>query len=117
MKVDAAYITVTDRDRAEAYWKKVFQSEPVMKNETFSFFDIGGFLLGLFDPSNIDEKISYGNNCVLNLHVDDADLEAKRIGQFSKIVMPPSSVGPYRLFQIEDTEGNIVEFYSQSTAG
>ncbi len=114
MKVDSAYIAVKDRERAERFWEQIFLIGPAMKNETFTFFNIDGFMFGLFDPSNVDEDIAFGNNCVLNLHVEDADFEAERISQFSKIVMPVSSVGPYRLFQIEDTEGNIVEFYSES---
>ena len=112
MKVDSAYISVKDRKRAEAFWKQVFGVEPAMKNDSFTFFDLNGFMFGLFDASNLGEKINYGNNCVLNLHVKDADAEAKRLGEFSKIVMPVTSVGSYRVFQIEDTEGNVVEFYS-----
>ena len=76
-----------------------------------------GFLFGLFDPSAVGEKICYGNNCVLNLRVEDADVEAVRLGEFSKIVMPVNSVGPYRVFQVEDTEGNVVEFYSGTVGG
>ncbi|MCP4428731.1 MAG: VOC family protein [Chloroflexi bacterium] len=117
MKVDSAYISVENRQRAETYWKRVFGTEPVMKNETFIFFDVGGFLFGLFDPSTVDEEVKNGNNCILNLRVEDADAEAVRLGEFSKIVMPVSSVGSIRVFQVEDTEGNVVEFYSESIGG
>lgn len=113
MKIDAAYLSVKDRKRAEAYWSRVFGAPPVMKNETFTFFDVGGFLFGLFDPLSVDEEVRNGNNCVLNIRVADVDAEASRLGAFSKIVMPPRAVGPYRVFQVEDTEGNVVEFYSE----
>ena len=117
MKVDSAYISVKDRKRAEAYWKRVFGIEPAMKSEIFTFFDLSGFLFGLFDSAAVAENINYGNNCVINLHVEDADVEAVRLGEFSKIVMPVNSVGPYRVFQVEDTEGNVVEFYSETVGG
>ncbi len=113
MRVDSAYISVKNRQRAETYWQRVFGTEPVMRNETFTFFDVGGFLFGLFDPSALNEGIQYGNNCVLNIRVEDAAAEEIRLAKFSRIVMPVHSVGPYRIFQVEDTEGNVVEFYSE----
>ncbi len=115
MKLDSAYLSVRNRLRAEKYWKHVFCAEPVMKNKTFTLFDVGGFLFGLFDPSTVDEEIQIGNNCVLDIRVEDADAEVARLGEFSNIVMPLHSVGPYRIFQVEDTEGNVVEFYSESS--
>ncbi len=117
MRVDSAYISVRDRQRAEAYWKRVFSAEPVIRNETFTFFDVGGFLFGLFDPSAVDEEVRMGNNCVLNIHVEDADAEEVRLREFSEIVIPIHSVGRYRVFQVADTEGNVVEFYSESSDG
>lgn len=88
MKVDSAYIAVKDRERAKSYRKRVFGFEPAMENDTFIFFDLDGFLFGLFDPSTVSEKIQNGNNCVLNLRVSDADAEVARLGGFSKVVMP-----------------------------
>lgn len=74
-------------------------------------------MLGLFDPASVKEKVSFGNNCVLNIRVLDADAEIERIKSFSKIVMPATSVGTYRVFQIEDSEGNVVEFYAEEKEG
>ncbi|WP_114416539.1 VOC family protein [Marinospirillum perlucidum] len=116
MKPDAAYIAVQDRDRARSFWMQVFDREPALENDTFIFFDLDGFFFGLFDPAAVDEEVRWGNNCVLNLRVPDADLEASRLSGFARVVMPVSSVGPYRVFQIEDTEGNVVEFYSQTAS-
>jgi len=112
MKIDSAYVAVSDRKRAEAFWRKVFQLEPSMPNDSFIFFDIDGFLFGLFDPTATSESIQTGNNCVVCLHVKDADAECLRLEVFANITMPIHSVGPYRVFQIEDSEGNVVEFYS-----
>ena len=56
MKVDSAYISVKNRERAEAYWQQVLCVEPSIKNDTFTFFDINGFLFGLFDASTVSEK-------------------------------------------------------------
>jgi len=112
MKIDSAYIAVSDRKRAEAFWQKVFQLKSSMSNDSFTFFDIDGFLFGLFDPTGTSEKVQKGNNCVVCLHVKDADAESLRLEAFADITMPIHSVGLYRVFQIEDSEGNVVEFYS-----
>jgi predicted enzyme related to lactoylglutathione lyase len=117
MKIDSAYVAVSDRKRAEAFWGKVFQLEPCMSNGSFTFFDVDGFLFGLFDPAATSESIQTGNHCVVCIHVKDADVECSRLEAFASIAMPIHSVGPYRVFQIEDSERNVVEFYSGAEHG
>ncbi len=112
MKIDSAYLAVIDRKRAESFWTEALQQQPSLSNDSFTFFDIDGFLFGLFDPASVSEQIHMGNNCILNIRVKNADKEFQRLKKISRIAMPLNSVGIYRVFQIEDSEGNIVEFYS-----
>lgn len=114
MKVDSCYLAVRDRVRAEAFWKRVFDREPARENENFTFFDIDGFLFGLFDPASLDEGVRFGNNSVVCIRVDDADAEHARLSEFAEVVLPLHSIRTYRVFQIADPEGNVVEFYSET---
>ncbi len=117
MRLDALYVVVRDMVSARVFYGRLFDREPVLVNERFSGFDLGGVLFGLFAARFFTEPVDtcgliYGNNCVANVRVDDIQAEWDRI---AKLVPPHlteiQETGAYRLFQVEDADGNRVEFY------
>ena len=117
MRLDALYVVVHDMDSALRFYGRLFGQEPVLVDERFSGFDLGGVLFGLFSARFFTEPVdtcglTYGNNCVANIRVDDIQTEWDRIAN----LVPPhlteiQETGPYRLFQVVDADGNRVEFY------
>lgn len=117
MKLDALYVVVQDMDTARDFYAALFDRVPTMVDDRFSGFDLGGTLFGLLNASAFREPVDtrglmYGNNCVANIRVSGLDSEHRRIGRLS----PPEltgvqETGAYRLFQVQDRDGNRVEFY------
>ena len=52
MKINSLYISVKDRERARNFYQNiVFKRKPSLETDRFTFFNIDGFLFGLFDPA------------------------------------------------------------------
>ena len=113
MKVNSLYVAVKNRDRAKNFYQNtIFNRKPSLETDRFVFFDLDGFLFGLFDPVVTGEKIEYGNNTVPTIEVNDIESLCKQFIEVGlKIVLPLQEVNGTKIFQIEDTEGNILEFY------
>ena len=113
MKVNSLYVSVKNRDRARNFYQSIiFKRKPSLETDRFVFFNIDGFLFGLFDPVVTGEKVEYGNNTVPTIEVNDVDrLYEQFIKLNLKIVLPLQEVNETKIFQIEDTENNILEFY------
>lgn len=120
MKLDAMYVVVKDMVSARAFYARVFEREPTLVDERFSGFDLGGALFGLLSAAHFGEAVDtgrlvYGNNCVPNIRVSDLAALYARL----QAVAPPEitviqHTGPYRLFQVQDVDGNRIEFYESS---
>lgn len=86
-------------------------------DDRFSGFDLDGVLFGLFNAAYFGEAVDsrglvFGNNCVPNIRVPALDSLYARV----QALDPPEltkvqTTGPYRLFQVQDADGNRVEFY------
>jgi predicted enzyme related to lactoylglutathione lyase len=77
-----------------------------------NIFDFENIFFLLFNPINDGEIITMGNNIVPNIEVEDIN----KIFEFVKnkgleIVMSLEKIDKYLIFQVKDTEGNIIEFY------
>lgn len=115
MNISALYVCVRDMNRAEEFYRQFFEAEPVSRNEEFVFFDVGGVLFGLFDPSVRGETVEYGNNCVPNLETDEVDAVYDRVQSLGVEVDDEiRRVNEYRLFQFTDPEGNVIEVYQEA---
>lgn len=113
MKVNSLYVCVKNIERVRKFYQDViFERKPSLETDRFIFFDLDGFLFGLFNPQITGEKIQYGNNTVPTIEVDDIDSLYERLTTIGlKTVLYPQNVNETRIFKIEDTEGNILEFY------
>ena len=113
MKVNSLYVSVKDRPRAlNLYQNIIFEREPYLETDRFVFFNIEGFLFGLFDSTVTGEKVQYGNNTVPTIEVNDVDSLYERLTKVGlKTILPLQEVNGTKIFQVEDTESNILEFY------
>ena len=115
LTVNALYVCVFDMQRARHFYEtRIFGRPPVSNSDRFSAFDINGFLFCLFAPAVEGEPHQIGNNCVATIETDDLDSLLQSCEQSDiRIHRPPRTVDGMRLFQILDSEDNIVEFYQQ----
>ena len=114
MKVEmkALYLSVKDMDRAVKFYEEIFGTTVSNLDKQMSSFDFGSLAMLLFDPKANNEQVSYGNNVVPTIEVDDVESMFKLIQKKGcDIVMPLTRIGTYSLFQAKDTEGNVIEFY------
>jgi len=114
MKLNSIYVAAADMNRAVDFYKGLFQAEPARQSDRFSAFQLGDVLFGLMNKEAYAFPLKVGNNCVPTFEVNDIDSEFGRIKNISpsRITDEVASVGPYRLFQLADTEGNALEIYS-----
>ncbi|MDJ0784814.1 MAG: hypothetical protein QNJ22_22810 [Desulfosarcinaceae bacterium] len=112
-KINSLYVAAVDMDRAENFYSSlIFNTEPKFKTDRFVFYEINGFLFGIFDPRITDETIAYGNNCVPTIECDDLkEFYQKLIREGVEVVMHLQEVNDTVIFQCQDSEGNTLEFY------
>ena len=111
-QIKALYLAVKDMDRAIKFYEDVFSVKVTSKGERMSSFDFGSIMLLLYNPELDNEKVSMGNNVVPNIEVEDAGKMLDLVkSKNCEIVLPLSKVGKFNLFQVKDTEGNVIEFY------
>lgn len=115
MKINALYVSTQDFDRGvRCYTELVFQRPPAFTTERFAFFDIDGFLFGVFNAAFADEAPTVGSNCVPTIEVENVDEVYQRLADAGlETVMQPHFVEGMRIAQVLDTEGNTLEFYTQ----
>ncbi len=115
VKIGAIYITVKDMDRAISFYEKVLGQKVTEKDKRMSSFVIDGGTLLLYDSKSDGEKVKFGNNVVVTFEVDDLDAIQKiTTAKKCEVIMPVSDLGKYKIFQVKDLEGNLIEFYCEA---
>lgn len=116
VKLDHVYVSVKNIDRAVKFYEDLLSMKITHREKnTWADFDLGrGFYLGLINPKIISNKRIVGNNAIPVFFADDVDAVFEKMKkQEVKIIFPPEDLEftdyPYRCFQCEDTEGNIIE--------
>lgn len=101
--------------RAIGFYKQLFGKDPEHIEDRYSFFKLGDFFFGLYCPTVDGETMKIGNNCVPSFKVKDINKEYKRIRKFAPAIDDEiHEYGSVRLFQFKDSEGNILEVYSEN---
>ena len=114
-RIKAIYLAIEDMDRAVKFYEEIFNISVSAYGEKMSSFDLGNISFLLFNPAFDDEDVIYGNNVVLNIEIDDIDKMFDFVkNEGCEIVMHPELIGEYLIFQVKDTEGNIIEFYKKN---
>ncbi len=106
MKLNSLYVTVEDMDRALRFYEKLFQKKAEVKNERYSYFELGPISFGLYNSAAEGETVKKGENCVPNFEVKGLQTWYQRVKTISPDVGPIISADNMRLFQFRDSEGN-----------
>ena len=111
-KIGAVYLCVKDMDKAIAFYEELFGKAVENRDEKMSSFSLDGITLLLYNYQYDNEEITFGNNVIVNIEVDNIS-ESQKFAEEKKckIVMPPKKIENYSIFQIQDYDGNVIEFY------
>lgn len=120
-KVADTYLKVTDMDRAVSFYEAFLgvKAEYRYEDRWTSITD----RLGLYNPSydvennvpmtEYDRQVRKGNNVVVVFDSEDIDADYERVKSLGVTELTEmveiNLMAPYRFFQFQDTEGNIVE--------
>lgn len=114
-KLESAYISAENIDRALKFYEWFLKRAATKKGDSLYFFNIDSFRLFLFDYNNEDEEIQYGDNCLLSFEVEDAEKIKDQIEERGlKIVFPLTKILENIVFEFQDFEGNHIEVFSKA---
>lgn len=113
-KLNSIYLAVKNMKRAVAFYEKLLDQKVSSFDNRMSIFNLGEISFLLYNPQHDKEKISYGNNCIVNFEVDDIEKAIKFTQQqHCDEVMKLEKINGYYIFQVKDPEGNMIEFYQK----
>jgi len=113
-QIKAIYVSVKNMNRAVKFYEDIFDIKVSSSNKRMSSFNFDNISFLLFNPNIDSETVSSGNNVVPNIEVEDVNKMLKLVkDKGCKIVMPLEKIDKYLIFQIKDTEGNVIEFYQK----
>lgn len=115
-KLQSAYISVEKVERALEFYEWFLERPAAKKGDSLYLFNIDGFRLFLFDHNTENEKIQYGDNCLLSFEVEDAEKIKTQIkARGLKIVFPLKKIIDNFVFEFQDPEGNHIEVFSKAS--
>lgn len=113
-QINAIYLSVKNMSRGVKFYEDLLKIKVTSQDNEFATFKFNGITLLLFNPKIKKEKITYGNNAVLNIQVDNIKKIFNSLkNKNCKIVLPLQRADKYIIFQILDTEGNTIELYQE----
>ena len=118
MELSSVYVGVEDMERAVDFYRELFETAPVQREERFSKFAFGTVDFGLYNPGYDGYAVEFGNNCVPNFEVDDVEAAYRRIERIAPEMVHDEILefGDYRTFHFVDTEGNEIEVFDIDSA-
>jgi predicted enzyme related to lactoylglutathione lyase len=120
-RVADTYLKVQDMDRAVSFYEAFLgvKTEVRYADRWASITDRLGLYNPAYDEENdipmteYDREVRFGNNVVLVFSSDDVDEDYERVRALGATGITDfveiNLMAPYRFFQFQDTEGNIVE--------
>jgi predicted enzyme related to lactoylglutathione lyase len=116
MTLNSMYICVKDMDRAINFYQQLLEQKVSDKDDVFSIFNFEHNRLCLFNPSKVNEKHVWGNNCLPSFQVNNMELLLERIGELdAPIGFPLTKIGESMVLEFRDSEGNDIEVYCKQT--
>lgn len=106
--IGSLYICVKDMDRAIKFYENFFEQPVTERDEIYSVFSINGFRFGLFAYKTVNEKHTFGSNCLPSIHVENFDILSAKIKD-SEICFPLTKIGKNWVVEFVDSEGNHIE--------
>ena len=106
--ISSLYICVEDMDRAIKFYEDLFGQSVTERDNIYSVFALNGFRFGLFAYKIVNEKHTFGSNCLPSISVENLDiLNAKIKGK--EICFPLTKIGKNWVVEFVDSEGNHIE--------
>lgn len=106
--ISSLYICVEDMDRAIKFYEDFFEQSVTERDDIYSVFSVNGFRFGLFAYKTINEKHTFGSNCIPSISVENFDiLNAK--SKNKEIYFPLTKIGQNWGIEFVDSEGNHIE--------
>lgn len=106
--INSLYLCVNDMERAIAFYEELFEQKVAICDEIYSVFDINGFRLGLFAYKKMNEKHTYGSNCLPSIEVNSIEVLKSKLSKLN-IAFPLTQIGMNWVAEFEDSEGNHIE--------
>lgn len=111
--IGSLYICVKDMDRAIKFYEDFFEQPVTERGDTYSVFTVNGFRFGLFAYKTVNEKHTFGSNCLPSISVENPDiLNAKIKGK--EICFPLTEIGKNWVVEFVDSEGNHIEMTTKA---
>ncbi|MCM1251444.1 MAG: VOC family protein [Clostridium sp.] len=109
--IKSLYLCVKNMERAICFYENFFEKEVTIKDEVYSVFDINGFRLGLFAYEKVNEKHSFGTNCLPSIDVANLDILKRKIKNL-ELCFPLTQINTNWVVEFVDSEGNHIELTS-----
>lgn len=106
--IKSLYICVKDMERAIAFYEGFFEMKVTKKDDIYSVFDVNGFRFGLFAYEKMNERHTYGSNCLPSVSVGNVNVLKEKIRD-KKLCFPVTRIGENLVAEFIDPEGNHIE--------
>lgn len=114
IKLNSLYICVQDMDRAITFYENFLGVSVFEKDIILSKFRIHDFYFCLFDNNAVNEKVTWGDNCLPSFEVEDINTLIDKLSSLNiEIVYPLTQIKNNMVLEFKDTEGNDIEVYSK----
>jgi len=101
-------------DRAIKFYENFFEQPVFKKDKIYSIFNIKGFRFGLFNNSEVNENVTWGDNCLPSFGVNDISKAIEKLKILDReIVFPLTKIRDNWVLEFKDTEGNDIEVTSK----
>ena len=101
-------------DRAIKFYESFFERPVFKKDKIYSIFNIKGFRFGLFNNSEMNENVTWGDNCLPSFKVNDINKIVEKLKKLEReIVFPLTKIRDNWVLEFKDTEGNDIEVTSK----
>ncbi|MEN8904639.1 MAG: VOC family protein [Clostridiales bacterium] len=114
ISINSLYICVKDMERAISFYERFFSESVFKKDKILSIFNIKNFNFCLFNNSEVNETVVWGDNCLPSIEVNDIDKIVEKLNILNtQIVFPLTKIGNNMVLEFKDSEGNDIEVYSK----
>lgn len=113
------YVAVDDLERSAAFYEALFGAAPQVRANALIGFDIAGGLFAIVSRRTFRLPANQGGATRPYLKVADIDAAFERVRRIEGGRLEseaPIKEGAFAFFRLADPEGNMVEFFSVSSA-
>ena len=109
------YVVASDLDRATAFYERLFEKPPYVRNAGLVGFDVAGGLYAIVSERAYAAGACRGENVSPYIRVRDIEESFAKVRSFAPESIRSDGVvteGPFRFFKFADPDGNTIEFFS-----